>query len=94
MYTHREKWALGDPVARDIVSILERCGFAVPRRGITRFGEPVLDGVIGPTQDGSIDEMLSSPPGQGAEGHPWSRGQDRHRGRDPHRHTRAPGPRR
>lgn len=50
----------GDPVARDIVSILERCGFAVPRRGVTRFGEPIVDGVIGPTQDGSIDELLSS----------------------------------
>jgi hypothetical protein len=50
-----------DPVALDIVSILERCGFAVPRRGITRFGEPILNGVIGPTKDGSIDELLSSP---------------------------------
>jgi hypothetical protein len=50
----------GDPVALEVVSILERCGFAVPRRGITRFGEPIVDGVIAPTQDGSIDELLSS----------------------------------
>jgi len=50
----------GDPVALEVVAVLQRHGFAALETGVTRFGEPILKGVIAPTQDGSIDEMLSS----------------------------------
>lgn len=49
-----------DPVAREIVCILEGHGFVAPQAAVTRFGEPIVDGVIAPLQDDSIDQMLSS----------------------------------
>jgi len=48
-----------DPLAREVVGILRECGFLVPREGKTRFGEPIMEGIVPPTQDGSIDELLS-----------------------------------
>jgi len=48
-----------DPIARRVVGILRECGFLVPREGKTRFGEPIIEGTVPPTQDGSIDELLS-----------------------------------
>jgi predicted deacylase len=49
-----------DPVARGVVNILAAHGMALQRQGVTRFGEPVVDGVVYTEQDGSIDELLAA----------------------------------
>lgn len=55
-----------DPVAREMIRLLK--GSTIPLRtsGKTRFGEPIVDGIVerdengGPLRDGSIDELLAS----------------------------------
>ncbi|MBI4349553.1 MAG: succinylglutamate desuccinylase/aspartoacylase family protein [Elusimicrobia bacterium] len=55
-----------DPAAREVIAALR--GSEIPLRlsGKTRFGEPIVDGVVGldeqgaPIQDGSIDELLAA----------------------------------
>ena len=49
-----------DPVAQEIVALLCAEGFAVPQEGRTRFGEAIIRGVVGPVQDGSLDELLAA----------------------------------
>jgi len=48
-----------DPIAREIVGLLRENGFPIPKEGKTRFGESIIDGVVPPAKDGSIDELLS-----------------------------------
>ncbi|MCM2313490.1 MAG: amino acid permease, partial [Steroidobacteraceae bacterium] len=53
-------------VGAEIIRILEESGIPIRRSGQTRFGEPIVDGVISrddqglPIRDGSIDELLSA----------------------------------
>ena len=55
-----------NPVAAEIVRQLQASGLALRRDGQTRFGEPIVDGVIsrddrgGPIRDGSIDELFAA----------------------------------
>ncbi|MBM2854953.1 MAG: hypothetical protein HW417_1881, partial [Steroidobacteraceae bacterium] len=54
--------ALGsaDPLAIDAVSVLNDNGVPLKLNGETRFGEPVVGGIIGPVIDSSIDELIGS----------------------------------
>lgn len=54
--------ALGaaDPLAIEAVSVLRGNGVPIKSGGTTRFGEPVADGLIGPVEDSSIDELMSA----------------------------------
>ena len=55
-----------NPVGAEIVRLLQSSGIPLRRSGVTRFGEPIADGVISrddqgkPIRDGSIDELLAS----------------------------------
>jgi hypothetical protein len=49
-----------DPVAQEIVGLLRAHGFLIPQEGHTRFGEPIHAGVVPPTLDGSLDELLAA----------------------------------
>ena len=49
-----------DPIANDIVHMLKRRGFIFYEKGMTRFNQPIVNGIIGNVGDGSIDEMMSS----------------------------------
>lgn len=49
-----------DPLAIEAVSILRANGAPIKLSGETRFGEQVVDGIIGPVIDSSIDELISS----------------------------------
>ena len=55
-----------NPVGAEIIRLLESSGIPIRRDGSTRFGEPIVDGVISrdeqgrPLRDGSIDELLSA----------------------------------
>jgi len=49
-----------DPVAREIVQIMQDSGMEIQMQGDTRFGEPVVDGVVLATVDGSIDELMAT----------------------------------
>jgi hypothetical protein len=49
-----------DPLALEAVGILKEKGVPLKLSGETRFGEPVVEGVIGPVIDSSIDELISS----------------------------------
>lgn len=56
----------GNPVAAEIVRLLQATGIPLRRSGQTRFGETIVDGVISrddagrPIRDGSIDELLAA----------------------------------
>jgi hypothetical protein len=56
-----------DPVAGEIVRVLQAAGMPLRMSGQTRFGETILNGVIDgdgkgqPIHDGSIDELLIAP---------------------------------
>jgi hypothetical protein len=49
-----------------VIRLLQASGIPIRRSGRTRFGEPIVDGVISrddqgqPIRDGSIDELLAS----------------------------------
>jgi hypothetical protein len=55
-----------DPVGAEVVRLLRSTGMPLRLSGRTRFGEPIVDGVIrrdaqgGPIRDGSIDELLAA----------------------------------
>jgi hypothetical protein len=55
-----------NPVGAKIVRLLQDAGIPLRTSGQTRFGEPIVDGVIsrddrgGPIRDGSIDELLAA----------------------------------
>lgn len=48
-----------DPLAIDAVSVLKEHGIPIKIDGETRFGEPIVGGIIGPVTDSSIDELMS-----------------------------------
>ena len=47
-------------LAIEAVRVLKDNGVPLKLNGETRFGEPVVDGIIGPVIDSSIDELISS----------------------------------
>ncbi len=58
--------AADNPVGAEIIRLLRESGIPIRLSGRTRFGEPIVDGVIsrddhgGPLRDGSVDELLAS----------------------------------
>jgi len=55
--------ALGvfDPVASQIISILDNHEVPIQKNGVTRFGENIINGVVNSLNDGSVDELLAAP---------------------------------
>jgi hypothetical protein len=51
---------VADPLAIEAVAVLRSEGVPIKIDGLTRFDEPIADGIIGPVVDGSIDELMSS----------------------------------
>ena len=57
----------GAAVVAEVIRLLRASGFPFRDDGRTRFGEPIVDGVVSrvgrgqPIRDGSIDELLASP---------------------------------
>lgn len=57
----------GNPVVAEVTRLLRDSAIPIRRDGRTRFGEPIVDGVVSrddqgaPIRDGSIDELLSAP---------------------------------
>lgn len=49
-----------DPIARQIVSIMQKSGIPLLLLGKTRFGEKIANGIVEKVSDGSIDELLAS----------------------------------
>lgn len=49
-----------DVLAIEAVSILRQHNIAIKMSGQTRFGEDIVDGIIGPVNDSSIDELMSA----------------------------------
>ncbi|MEX1997545.1 MAG: hypothetical protein WEA04_02615 [Candidatus Andersenbacteria bacterium] len=49
-----------DPVAIAIVKLLLAAGMPLEMRGVTRFGEDIVEGVVSSNHDGSIDEFLAA----------------------------------
>ena len=55
-----------NPVGAEIVRLLQAAGIPLRKSGNTRFGEPIVNGVISrddkgmPIRDGSIDELLAA----------------------------------
>ena len=49
-----------DPLAIEAVNVLKDNGVPLKLSGETRFGEPVVGGIISPVIDSSIDELISS----------------------------------
>ncbi len=66
-YLYSQGAADGAAVAAAVLEALEGAGMPLRRGGRTRFGEPIVDGVIRlddrgqPLRDGSIDELLAAP---------------------------------
>ena len=51
---------IADELAREAVAVLREHGIAIQLGGQTRFGETIVDGLIGPVTDSSIDELMSA----------------------------------
>jgi hypothetical protein len=49
-----------DPLAATAVRILQDNNIPLKTSGVTRFDEPIVNGIIGPVIDGSIDELMSA----------------------------------
>lgn len=49
-----------DPAAQLILKEMTKQGYPLVTSGKTRFDEPIEDGVVGPVEDGSVDELLST----------------------------------
>jgi hypothetical protein len=50
-----------DALAGEAVGVLKQHGIPIKMEGETRFGEPIVGGIIGPVTDSSIDELMSMP---------------------------------
>jgi hypothetical protein len=50
----------GDVLATEAVSILRQNNIGIKMSGQTRFGEDIVNGIIGPVTDSSIDELMSA----------------------------------
>lgn len=51
---------VADPLAAEAVNILRQNKIGVKMSGQTRFDEDIVNGIIGPVKDSSIDELMSS----------------------------------
>jgi Succinylglutamate desuccinylase / Aspartoacylase family len=49
-----------DPLAAAAVAVLVENGVPLKMGGTTRFDEPISNGIVGPVNDSSIDELLSA----------------------------------
>jgi len=49
-----------DPLAKLAVRVLQQNGIPLKLAGETRFGEAITDGIIGPVEDSSLDELMSA----------------------------------
>jgi len=49
-----------DGFAREAVKVLRENGIPIKLEGQTRFGETIVDGIIGPVNDSSIDELIEA----------------------------------
>ncbi|MEN9626567.1 MAG: Succinylglutamate desuccinylase / Aspartoacylase family [archaeon] len=49
-----------DPIAKEIVFLLKKKGFQFYEQRETRFGEPIVNGIVGKVRDFSIDELLTA----------------------------------
>jgi hypothetical protein len=49
-----------DPLALAARRVLEETGIPLEMSGTTRFDEEIVNGIIGPVADSSIDELMSS----------------------------------
>ncbi len=49
-----------DPIAREIVFMLNKSGFKIYHRGKTLFNQKINSGIVSNVHDGSIDELLAS----------------------------------
>ena len=54
------KLGSNDPIAKEVVSILEAKGFKIRKKGKTMFNQIIKNGIIGKVHDGSIDELLAA----------------------------------
>ncbi len=52
--------AASDPLAVAAVRILEDKNIPIKVDGVTRFDEPISNGIIGPVTDSSVDELMSA----------------------------------
>jgi hypothetical protein len=58
VYSQGEQGA-DDPLATEAINILRDNDIAIQTGGQTRFEEDIVDGIIGPVTDSSIDELMS-----------------------------------
>ncbi len=49
-----------DPIAREVIFMLNKSGFKIYQRGRTSFNQKINSGIVSNVHDGSIDELLSS----------------------------------
>lgn len=49
-----------DKLASQILKVLENNELPIQWEGKTRFGEDIINGMVGPQEDGSIDELISA----------------------------------
>jgi hypothetical protein len=49
-----------EPLATEAVRVLRENGIPIKLEGTTRFDEEIVDGIIGPVIDSSIDELMSA----------------------------------
>jgi hypothetical protein len=65
-YVYIQSERAAHPVATEIVRLMQSADMPLRMSGVTRFGEPILNGIITgdaqglPIRDGSIEEMLGS----------------------------------
>lgn len=50
----------GDPLSIEAVATLRDSNIQIQMDGETRFGEPIVNGIVGPVFDSSVDELMSS----------------------------------
>lgn len=55
------KMGVHDPVAHLVIDILERHDVPLKKTGMTRFGDPIHNGIVNASEDGSVDELLAAP---------------------------------
>jgi hypothetical protein len=49
-----------DMIAKKVVRVLSDSGIQINKNGVTRFDEKIYNGVVGSSNDGSIDELISA----------------------------------
>ena len=59
IYCHSRLGA-DDPIAKEVVKILRRNKMPLQMRGMTKFHERIVNGIVVNTSDGSIDELITS----------------------------------